>query len=315
MGRPLRIGYLNAFYHITARGNDRQKIFRSNKDRERFLGYLESASERYKAVIHTYCLMDNHYHILLQTPEGNLSQIMHHINGAYTNYFNTKRKRSGHLFQGRYKALLVAIDEYAQELSRYIHLNPVRAGMVGKPEEYNWSSYKDYIGLNKSPDWLNTGFVLNLFARKVTVARTEYRRFVESMIDMEYESPLKEVFASTILGSRDFINEIREKHLDSKRSDRDLPDLKHFHERPGIEEINKKAAMILKEDAALLKRLQLYLCHRYSGKRLKEIGDYFGIGVSGVSQASRRVGMQIENDKGFKKKVNKLILDLGLSNV
>lgn len=117
--------------------------------------------------------------------------------------------------------------------------------MVGKPEEYHWSHYKDYIGLNKSPDWLNTDFVLNLFAKKVTVARAEYGRFVESMVDMEYESPLKEVFASTILGSRDFIN---------------------------------------------------------------EIGDYFGIGVSGVSQASRRFGMQIKDDKGLKKKVNKLIM-------
>ena len=92
MGRPLRIEYCNAFYHVTARGNARQFIFKSRKDRERFIGYLESASERYKAVIHTYCLMDNHYHILLETPEGNLSQIMHHINGAYTNYFNKKRK-------------------------------------------------------------------------------------------------------------------------------------------------------------------------------------------------------------------------------
>jgi len=133
MGRPLRIEYHDAFYHITARGNDRQNVFRTNKDRERFLEYLESATERYKAVIHAYCLMDNHYHLLLQTPEGNLSQIMHHINGAYTNYYNTKRNRAGHLFQGRYKAILVNIDEYAKELSRYIHLNPVRAGMAEKP--------------------------------------------------------------------------------------------------------------------------------------------------------------------------------------
>ena len=100
MSRPLRIEYPNAFYHITSRGNERQKIFKSNKDRERFIGYLESASERYQAIIHAYCLMHNHYHILLQTPAGNLSQIMHHINGAYTNYFNAKRKRSGRLFQG-----------------------------------------------------------------------------------------------------------------------------------------------------------------------------------------------------------------------
>jgi len=228
MGRPLRIEYPDAFYHITARGNERQNIFKSNRDRERFLGYLDSASERYKAIIHTYSLMDNHYHILLQTPAGNLSQIMHHINGAYTNYFNVKRKRSGHLFQGRYKALLVDIDGYAQELSRYIHLNPVKAGMVEKPEQYKWSSYRDYINVNKSSKWLCIDFVLSLFSIKTSIAKKQYRRFVESMIDVEYESPLKNVFASTILGGRSFINQIREKHLDSKKSDRDLPDLKQF---------------------------------------------------------------------------------------
>lgn len=234
MGRPLRIEYPDAFYHITARGNERQNIFKSNRDRERFLGYLDSASERYKAIIHTYSLMDNHYHILLQTPAGNLSQIMHHINGAYTNYFNVKRKRSGHLFQGRYKALLVDIDGYAQELSRYIHLNPVKAGMVEKPEQYKWSSYRDYINVNKSSKWLCIDFVLSLFSIKTSIAKKQYRRFVESMIDVEYESPLKNVFASTILGGRSFINQIREKHLDRKKSDRDLPDLKQFYEMPDL---------------------------------------------------------------------------------
>ena len=221
--------YPDAFYHITARGNERQNIFQGNRDRERFLGYFDSASERYKAIIHTYCLMDTHYHILLQTPAGNLSQVMHHINGAYTNYFNVNRKRSGHLFQGRYKAPLVDIEEYAQELSRYIHLNPVKAGMVEKPEQYKWSSYRDYINVNKSSKWLFTDFILSLFDRKTTVARKQYRRFVESMIDVEYESPSKNVFASTVLGSRSFINQIREKHLDKKKSDRDLPDLNKFY--------------------------------------------------------------------------------------
>jgi len=158
MGRPLRIEYPDAFYHITARGNERQNIFKSNRDRERSLGYLESASERYKAVIHTYILMDNNYHILLQTPAGNLSQIMHHINGAYTNYVNKKKKRSGHLFQGRYKALLVDIDEYAQELFRYIHLNPVRAGI--------------YINVNKSSKWLCTEFILFAYLARFAVWAT-----------------------------------------------------------------------------------------------------------------------------------------------
>jgi REP element-mobilizing transposase RayT len=315
MSRPLRIEYHDAFYHITARGNDRQNVFRTNKDRERFLEYLESATERYKAVIHAYCLMDNHYHILLQTPEGNLSQIMHHINGAYTNYYNTKRNRAGHLFQGRYKAFLVSIDEYAKELSRYIHLNPVRAGMVETPEAYRWTSYKDYIGINKPPVWLYTDFVLNLFDRRVTVSRKEYRKFVESMLGMEYESPIKDVFASTILGSRDFINEIREKHLERKGRDRDIPDLKYFHKMPGVGDIIKQTEELFDGDSALLKRVQIYLCHRYSGKRLKEIGEHFGIGISGVSQASGRLRKQLADNKKLKKKIDKLIIDLRLSNV
>jgi REP element-mobilizing transposase RayT len=315
MGRPLRIEYPDAFYHITARGNERKNLFRSNRDRERFLGYLESASDRYKAIIHAYCLMDNHYHILVQTPAGNLSQVMHHINGAYTNYFNTKRKRSGHLFQGRYKALLVDIDEYAQELSRYIHLNPVKAGMVEKPEQFKWSSYRDYIYLNKSPSWLFTDFILSLFSRKISVAKKQYRRFVETMVAKEYESPLKNVFASTILGGKSFINEIREKHLDREKINRDLKDLKHFYEMPDLEEIIENVAKELSEDAALLKRVQIYLCHKFSGQKLKDIGLHFGIGVSGVSQASRRVAMQIKDDKKLKKKVDNLIRDLDLSTM
>jgi len=144
MGRQLRIEYPGAYYHVTARGNERKDIFKSNRDREKFLGYLESAVERYGALIHVWCLMNNHYHLLMETPQGNLSQVMQHINGAYTNYFNTKRKRSGHLFQGRYKAILIEADEYAVELSRYIHLNPVRIGAVADPMHFRWSSCADY---------------------------------------------------------------------------------------------------------------------------------------------------------------------------
>ena len=117
MARQLRINYPGAFYHVTSRGNERKAVFKSKRDREKFLEYLETATLRYDAVVHVYCLMDNHYHLLLKTPSGNLPQIMRHINGAYTTYFNVKRGRSGHLFQGRYKAILVDADEYAKELS------------------------------------------------------------------------------------------------------------------------------------------------------------------------------------------------------
>ena len=141
MARPLRIEYPGALYYVTSRGNEQKDVFKSQRDREKFLSYLESAVVRYGAVVHAWCLMSNHYHLLLETPSGNLSQIMRHINGAYTTYFNVKRKRAGHLFQGRYKGILVEADAYALELSRYMHLNPVRAWMVAKPEHYPWSSY------------------------------------------------------------------------------------------------------------------------------------------------------------------------------
>jgi len=135
------------------------------------------------------------------------------------------------------------------------------------------------------------------------------------MLERAYESPIKNVFASTILGGLDFINEIREKHLNSKKSDRDLPDLKHFYERPDLEVIIKQTAKVLNEDAALLKRVQIYVCHRFSRQKLSDIGVHFGIGVSGVSQTSRRVNIQIKDDKRLKKKIDKLILDLGLSTM
>jgi len=172
-----------AFYHITARGNEQKDLFRDDNDRERFLGYLETAAGRYKAVIHVYCLMSNHFHLLLSTPEGNLSQIMRHINGGYTTWFNKRHNRFGHLFQGRYKAILVDADPYAGELSRYIHLNPVRADMVGQPEEYPWSSYRAYTGKTKPPRWLTTDWLLRYFGQKPATAKKAYTFFVKAVLE------------------------------------------------------------------------------------------------------------------------------------
>ena len=206
MGRPLRIEYPGAHYHVTARGNEQKDVFKNQKDREQFLAYLESAVVRYGAVIHAFCLMNNHYHLLLETPSGNLSQIMQHINGAYTNYFNTKRKRSGHLFQGRYKAILIEADEYAMELSRYIHLNPVRAGIVSSPEAFRWSSYPDYTGDRNAPDWLTTELILGYYVSGGS-AQQEYRKFVGDRINQVDESPMDGVLAATILGREEFIED------------------------------------------------------------------------------------------------------------
>jgi len=312
MARPLRIMYPGAFYHVTSRGNERKAVFKSKQDREKFLEYLESATQRYDARIHTYCLMDTHYHLLLETPSGNLSQIMRHINGAYTTYFNVKRDRSGHLFQGRYKAILVDIDEYAKELSRYIHLNPVRAKMVETPEDYDWSSYKIYIGKQRSAKWLYRDFILGYFGKKVSTAQKSYQDFVSALTDQEYNSPLDEVVSSTLLGSADFIKFIKDNFLSAKRPDKELPALKELGKKTSMQDIVKEVELVFPEDKVLSRNVKMYLCQRYTGNKLKEIGFHFGIGESGVSQACRRVADKIEKDKKLKKKIERLekLIDL-----
>jgi len=145
MARPLRIEYEGAFYHVTSRGNERRRIFLAKSDYNQFKRYLKGAQEKYGYHLHSYVLMSNHYHLIIETPERNLSKLMQYINGSYTNFFNRRTGRSGHLFQGRYKAILVDVDSYLLQLSRYIHLNPVRAGIVEQPQGYPHSSYKSFI--------------------------------------------------------------------------------------------------------------------------------------------------------------------------
>ena len=312
MARPLRIEYPGAYYHITSRGNERKAIYKSYRDREKFLGYLETASKRYGAVIHVYCLMTNHYHLLLETPRGNLSQIMRHINGAYTTYFNKKRERAGHLFQGRYRAIVVDADEYAQELSRYIHLNPVRAGMVSRPEEHIWSSYRSYAGKEKKPGWLAVDFVLGYFDNKTSAAQSKYREFVASLIGKDHESPLKKTVASTILGNADFVKKIRKKYLPESKDNRNVPALRKLSERLSLKEIENQAQAVFYNEPKLYRKAALFLSHRYSGRKLKDIGSYFGMAGSAVSQASSRFALQVENDQGLRQRIEQVNKELSL---
>jgi REP element-mobilizing transposase RayT len=297
MARPLRVCYPGAFYHITSRGNEKKKIFKGAVDRKRFLSYLESATLRYDAVIHVYCLMGNHYHLLLETPSGNLSQIMRHINGAYTTYFNTKHRRVGHLLQGRYKAILVERDEYAKALSRYIHQNPLRAGMVEKLEDFQWSSYLDYIGERRSPAWLRKEFVLGYFAHGPGSIQNKYREFVCAAPDAIDDNPLSEVVESTILGSDDFVRHIKEKFVQGRAPHRDLPALNALITKPTIEEIIKAVKSVLGHQPALSRNVSIYLCHKFTGQTLKEIGRVFQIGESAVSQASRRIEQKLKREE------------------
>lgn len=315
MARQLRIEFPGAFYHVTSRGNERKSVFRSRRDREKFLQYLESASERYGAVIHVYCLMDNHYHLLVETPQGNLSQIMQHINGAYTTYFNVNRRRSGHLFQGRYKSILVQADAYALELSRYIHLNPVRAEMAARPDEYEWSSYISYSSDEEKPGWLATDLILGHLHDQHSVAKQQYRSFVESLIGIAHRNPLSDALRSTILGTLDFVNEIRERFHTEGINDRDLPSLDEPLPRPGIRSVSEATASVLKDDARLQRQMQIHLCHRYTGAKLREIGAHFGIGDSAVTQNSRRFADRLDKDRNLRRITEQVKRELKVSSV
>jgi hypothetical protein len=256
--------------------------------------------------------MTNHYHLLIETPHGNLSQIMKHINSSYTTYYNVKRKRAGHLLQGRYKAILVDGDAYATELSRYIHLNPVRAGIVAVPEDYPWMSYRYYTG-EKAPDWLTTGFTLEYFSKNIETTREKYKRFVHDLIKQEYQSPLWETVASSILGSPEFISAIQERHLSSKKADRDLPSLRELTCRPSLDEIVKTVKEAFPEDERLATKAGIYICHRYSGVKLKEIGAIFRLTESGITRASKRFEESIEDDKNLREMLIKIRVALHLS--
>jgi putative transposase len=180
MARALRIEFPGALYHVTSRGNEQRRIFYSNADREAFLGFLASAVRRFGWSVTAWVLMTNHYHLVIQTPEPNLSRGMHWLNGTYAGWFNHRHNRAGHLFQGRFKAVLVDKDTYFTDVIRYVALNPVRAGMVDKAESYRWSSYRATAGLETAPAWLDTAAVLDAFDHDPGAAKAQYCDFVST---------------------------------------------------------------------------------------------------------------------------------------
>jgi hypothetical protein len=214
---------------------------------------------------------------------------MRHINGAYTTSFNVKWQRAGHLLQGRYQAILVEADAYAVELSRSMHLNPVRAGMVARPEHYPWSSYRSSIGQCTTPESMKTDFIPGYVGRKAPDAKNRYRRFVEDLLKRKYESPLKATVALTVRGRSAFVRDVAKRHLGENRAERSLPAVKVLALRPSMDEIIRNLKAELGDRAELLSNVSLYCCQKYSGAKLKDIGERFGISDAAVSQASRRL--------------------------
>jgi REP element-mobilizing transposase RayT len=317
MARPLRVEYAGAFYHVLSRGNSHEKIYASKRDYERFLQYVEKASERFAFIIHAYCLMSNHYHLLVETPEPNLSMTMQWLNVSYATYFNRKRDRNGHLFQGRFKAILIDADAYLKHLSRYIHLNPVRAGLVNTPGQYCWSSYPAYIGEQLSPKFLKTELLLESFGRKKSEATKKYREFVESFDINTIKDPSKQLAGGFILGDADFVNWVKDTFLSLREDEKEIPQLKKLKPRVTPETIVEQVSKVFKiEVTKILKKglkrnkareVAIFLGRELSRLSCKDLGVFFG-GVSGalITMMNKRIKEEIDRDPLLKKKVEKI---------
>jgi REP element-mobilizing transposase RayT len=207
MARPLRIEYPGALYHVTSRGDRQELIFDDDGDRRAFLGVLGEVVSRFRWRCHAYCLMGNHYHPMIETPEANLTKGMRQLNGVFTQWSNRRHKRSGHLFQGRYKAILVDRDSYFSELARYIVLNPVRAAMVKHPRLWSWSSYGATVGTSARPAWLTTDALLSAFGNGRAAARRRYQQFIDD--GMGAASIWKDLKGQIYLGDDDFVERMR----------------------------------------------------------------------------------------------------------
>jgi putative transposase len=208
MARPLRIEFPGATHHVTSRGNERRDIFLCDEDRLAFLEFLGQASRRFGWILTAWVLMTNHFHLVVQTPQPNLSRGMHWLNSKYAGWFNAKYRRAGHLFQGRFKSFLIEKETYFAEVLRYVVLNPVRAGMVARPEDYRWSSYCATSGLDPAPGWFDAGTALEPFGGAGPIAQARYRSYVLTRIGSE-DRLWDQLIHGVFLGSEDWAKKVR----------------------------------------------------------------------------------------------------------
>ena len=285
MARPLRIEFPGAVYHITSRGNAKQVIFLDNQDRDIFIEILSTVVERFHWVCHAYCFMDNHYHLIIETPKGNLSRGMRQLNGVYTQVFNQRHQRIGHLFQGRYKAIIVEKDSHLLSLCRYVVLNPARAGMARKPEGWAWSSYRATIGVAKKPAFLKVEWILSQFDRKRDESIRKYKRFV--MDGITEESPWEALKGQIFLGTEAFIERLSGV-LGEKGESKEIPKTQRYAGRPSLEELFKEEMMKRKK----VKDETICVAYNQYGYKMKEIADYLGVHYATVSRSVMRVEQQ-----------------------
>jgi len=277
MARPIRIEYAGVLYHITSRGNAREAIFFTDEDRLSFLKILQDQCRTINWLCHAYCLMDNHYHLLIETPDGNLSKGMRQLNGVYTQTFNRHHNRVGHVFQGRYKGILVEKEAYLLELCRYIVLNPVRAQMVRSAKEWPWSSYCSTAGYVEQDELLTSDWILASFAKSKTAAQIKYREFISQ--GKGQPSPWQSLKNQVYLGNEQFVKE----HIDSI-TDKDV----ELSEIPKSQRKAKPMTMDYYLKQATNRDDAILRAWNSGGYTQKNIADYFSIHYSRVSKIIKK---------------------------
>lgn len=278
MARPLRIEFTGAVYHVTSRGNARSDIYSDDSDRQTFLVILGKTVKRFNWLCHAYCLMGNHYHLLIETPEGNLSAGMRHLNGVYTQVYNRIHHQDGHVFKGRFKAVLVEKESHLLELCRYVVLNPVRAGLLERPELYPWSSYLPTLGKAALPEFLCTEWLLANFSATLAEARRRYRQFVKEGLGQQ-ESPWEKLCGQVILGTELFVEQVRER-ISGKEAIHEIPRHQRHAGRPALAVLFPVDGRMSREERNRLIRI----AHGQHGYSLTEIGRALDIHYTTVSK-------------------------------
>ena len=312
MARPLRIEYPDAWYHVMNRGRRGESVFADAKDFETFLVVLKESSEMFDLRVAAFCLMSNHYHLLVQTPSANLSRIMRHVNGVYTQRYNRRRKIDGQLFRGRYKCILVEEDNHLLELLRYIHQNPIRAKLCNSVEGYPWSSHHGYISSAKKWDWLHKEFLLAMFSEKQARTKKEYLDFILKNDSPEITEFNNKKNLSSVFGSRDFLDWVKKKFYSLKKHS-EIPQTRQL--APSIADIKKAVSQSYGIEEQVLvhtkrgqvnepRNVAIYLARKSSGLTLERIGREFGLEkYSSVSSIVTRTEKRISENKKMRKKM------------
>ena len=330
MARALRIQFEGALYHLTSRGNEKRAIFKDDRDRLRLLEILKLSLKNYQVVLYCYVLMQNHYHLLVETPHGNISEFMRHFNITYTSYYNKRHNRVGHLYQGRYKSILVDKESYLAILSRYIHLNPTRiGGLITRPagdkekylKEYPWSSLSGYIDEGNRSPAIDYSLILAEYGGDTVSGRMNYWKQIRRDI-MDGLEVKNRIVGQSVLGTDDFVEWVKKSFVNRVSNQREMPSLRgilRYRSRDEIlkvisDETDKTEGEIFKEKGRL-RQMAMEFLFSYGGLKGVEIAQMMGIDYSTVSKERKRLRVGLEKDtalcgqfKRIEDKLSKVII-------